>query len=299
MRERCVVAGVCLAVSGRPWRRKRRCATGDGHGDRRGQRQRWRGAGRGHRGRHQCRDRHQRHHADERRRHLHRPQSSSGRVLAGGRTDRLHAHDPKRRHPAGGTGRPARCHAAAGPGDRVGRSGRRGLAAGEPDLVARRRDRPAEDRRPAAERPRLQPAGAALARRAADDAAPRQRQLQGRLQRQRQPHVQQRVPARWRRQHLVLQLVPRRERAAGAALGRCAAGVQDPDQRLLGGVRAQLRGGGERDDQVGHQRHARDALRVPPQRQRSTPTTSSRMRSGRRSRSAGATSSAPRSAARW
>ena len=36
------------------------------------------------------------------------------------------------------------------------------------------------------------------------------------------------------------QFVPRRERAAGAALGRCAAGVQDTDQRLFGGVRTQL-----------------------------------------------------------
>ena len=123
-----------------------------------------------------------------------------------------------------------------------------------------------QDRRPAAERPRLQPARAAVARRAARHAAAGQRQLQGRAQRQRQPHVQQRVPARRRRQHLVLELVPRRERAAGAAVDRGAAGVQDPDQRLFGGVRPQLRRGRQRDDQVGHQHAARQRLRVPAQR---------------------------------
>ena len=103
-------------------------------------------------------------------------------------------------------------------------------------VVSRVGDRSEEDRRSSAERPRLQPARAAVARCAARDAAARQRELQGRPERQRQPHVQQRVPARRGGQHLVLELVPRRKRAAGAAVDRGAAGVQDPDERLLRGI---------------------------------------------------------------
>ena len=111
--------------------------------------------------------------------------------------------------------------------------------------------RPEEDRRAAAERPRLQPARAALARRPAGHAAAGERQLQGRAQRQRQPHVQQRVPARRRGQHLVLELVSRRERPARAAVDRGAPGIQDPDERVFGRVRPQLRRRRERGDQVG------------------------------------------------
>ena len=48
--------------------------------------------------------------------------------------------------------------------------------------------------------------------------APRERQFQGRAQRQRQPDVQQRLSARRCRQHLVFELLPRRERATRAAI---------------------------------------------------------------------------------
>ena len=106
-----------------------------------------------------------------------------------------------------------------------------------------------QDRRAPAERAGLQPARAAVAGRPARHAAARERQFQGRAERQRQPHVQQRVPARRRRQHLVLELVPRRERAARPAVDRSASGIQDPDERVLGGVRPELR----RRRQRGHQ----------------------------------------------
>ncbi len=82
----------------------------------------------------------------------------------------------------------------------------------------------------APQRAGLQPARAALAGRAAGHAPAGERQLQGRAQRQRQPHVQQRVPARRRRQHFVLELLSRRERAARAAVDRGAPGVQDSDE---------------------------------------------------------------------
>ena len=165
-------------------------------------------------------------------------------------------------------------------------------------LLARPGDRPEEDRRAAAERPRLQPARPALARRAARHAAAGQRQLQGGAQRQRQPHLQQRLPARRRGQHLLLELVSRRERPARAAVDRSAAGIQDSDERLFGRVRAQLRRGRQRHDQVRHQRDPGKRLRVPAQRQCWMRTTSSRTRSARRNRSGSATSSARRSAAR-
>ena len=205
---------------------------------------------------------------------------------------------PNRRHPAGRAGRAHRRHAAVGSAHRDGRSRRRHAAARHADVVARTGHRPEEDRRAAAERPRLQPARAALARRAAGHAPAGERELQGRAQRQRQPHVQQRLPARRRGQHLVLELLPRRERAARAAVDRGAAGVQDPDQRLFGGVRPQLRRGRQRHDQVRHQHACAAASTSSCATTRSMPTTSSRTRWTRRSRSASATSSAARSAAR-
>ena len=116
--------------------------------------------------------------------------------------------------------------------------------------------------------------------------------FQGRAERQRQPHVQQRLPARRRGQHLLLELLPRRERSARAAVDRGAAGIQDPDQRLLGGVRAQLGRGRQRHDQVGDEHRAGEASTNSCATTRWTPTTSSRTRWGRRSRSASATSSA-------
>ena len=184
------------------------------------------------------------------------------------------------------------------PAQRDGRSRRRHVAARHADLLARAGDRPEEDRRAAAERARLQPARPALARRAAGHAAAGQRQFQGRAERQRQPHLQQRLPARRRGQHLVLELVPRRERPARAAVDRGAAGIQDSDERVFGRVRAQLGRGRQRHDQVRHQHGAGQRLRVPAQRRVWMRTTSSRTRSARRNRSGSATSSARRSAAR-
>ncbi len=166
------------------------------------------------------------------------------------------------------------------------------------DVLARAGHRPEEDRRAAAERPRLQPARPALARRAAGHAPPGQRQFQGRPERQRQPHLQQRLPARRRRQHLVFELVPRRERAARAAVDRGAAGIQDPDERVFGRVRPQLRRGRQRDDQVRHQQPAGQRLRVPAQRQARREQLLLERAGRTRSRSGSATSSAPRSAAR-
>ena len=131
------------------------------------------------------------------------------------------------------------------------------------DLLARPGDRRTKDSGPAPERPRLQPAGPAVARRSARHAEARERQFQGRAERQRQSHLQQRLPARRRRQHLVLELVPRRKRAARPAVDRSASGVQDSDQRLLGRVRPQLRRGRQCHDQVRHQPAARQRLRVP------------------------------------
>ena len=146
------------------------------------------------------------------------------------------------------------------------------------------------------ERPRLQPAGAALARRAPRHSPAGERQFQGRAQRQRQPHLQQRLPARRRRQHLVLEFVPRRERAAGAAVDRGAAGIQDSDECLFRRVRPQLGRRRQRDDQVGHQHACAAASTSSSATTRSTRTTFSRTRSERPSRSASATSSAARSA---
>ncbi len=121
------------------------------------------------------------------------------------------------------------------------------------DVVARIGHRPEEDRRPSAERTRLQPARAAVAGRPAGHASAGQRELQGRAQRERQPHVQQRLPARRSGQHLVLELVSRRERPARAAVDRSAPGVQDSDERVLRRVWSQLRRRRERHDQIGHE----------------------------------------------
>ena len=113
-----------------------------------------------------------------------------------------------RRHPPGRAGGSDRRDASVGSADRDGRGRRRNAAARHADVFARTGHRPETNRGPAAERPRLQPARAALSRRAAGHSAAGERELQRRAQRQRQPHVQQRVPARRRGQHLVLELLP-------------------------------------------------------------------------------------------
>ena len=154
------------------------------------------------------------------------------------------------------------------------------------------------NRGPAAERPRLQPARPALSRRAAGHSAAGERELQGRAQRQRQPHVQQRVPARRRGQHLVLELLPWRERATRAALDRSPAGVQDPDERLFGGIRPQLGRRRQCHDQVRHEHGERQRLRVPAQRQARRQQLLFERAEMRPSRNASATSSVWRSAAR-
>ena len=69
---------------------------------------------------------------------------------------------------------------------------------------------------------------------------------------------QQQLPARRRGER-----VARRQHRAGAPERGRGAGVQDPDEQLLGGVRPQLGLGRAGGDQVGHQQPARQRLGVP------------------------------------
>ena len=140
---------------------------------------------------------------------LPRSQPSTRRLLGGGREQGLPENGAHGRDAAGRTGGAHRCHAANRRAHRSRRSRRRDAAARHADLVPGFGHRSEEDRRTAAQRPGLQPAGAALARRAPRHSPPGQRQLQGRAQREREPHLQQRVPARRRGQHLLLEFLPR------------------------------------------------------------------------------------------
>ena len=214
-------------------------------------------------GGHERRNEHSPADGDERARVLH-PARPQARALPGdGREAGLPEDGEERDHLAGQPGGAGRLHAQARV-HRVGRRGHRGRAAArDRDVVAGSRDRPEEDRRAAAQRPGLQPARPALARRPGRHASPGLHRLQGGPQRQRQPRVHECLPARRGRQHVLLQQLPRRQRPGRAALRRGAAGVQDPDQRLRRGVRPLRRRGDQRHDPLRHQLLQGHGLRVP------------------------------------
>ena len=105
--------------------------------------------------------------------------------------------------------------------------------------------------------------------------------------------ARQQLHARRRRQQ-------RNVAADGGAVSerRRARRVQAADQHLLGGVRPVARRCGQPPDQVRHQRHARQRVRVPAQRRVRRQQLLQQPRRTRRSRRSASTSSAARSAGR-
>ena len=101
-----------------------------------------------------------------------------------------------------------------------------------------------------------------------------------RRQRARHPLAAEQLPARRRRQQQHLDQRPGADDAGLAALGRRDPGVQGGDQPLLGRVRALAGRRDQRHHQVGHQPLPRHGLRLLPQRDASTRTTTSRSAAG-------------------
>ncbi len=149
--------------------------------------------------------------------------------------------------------------------------GRRRHADRNQQCHARHRHRRAEGRGPAAQRPEFHAArdadswrrGAACraGRTGRRRHAGRLRQRHGRIQRERHAQPVEQLPAGRRHQQRHVQ---HGLRAAPAA--RRDRGVQDSHQRVLGGVRAQRRLGGQRGDQIGQQHRLRRGLGVQPRR---------------------------------
>ena len=101
-----------------------------------------------------------------------------------------------------------------------------------------------------------------------------------RHQRARRPRAAEQLPARRRGQQQHLGERPGADDAGVAAVGGRDSGVQGRDQPVLGGVRPVAGRGGQRLDQVGHQRASRHRATSTSATSRSTRSTSSPKRAG-------------------